>query len=101
MLAAHYNNHELIQLFLSRGHKLNYPHLDVCACLECKAQRDDDRFMMERTRLNEYRALASPAFLALTSNDPVADAFELAQCLRVLAKNHKEFKVPRLFHVDF
>ena len=48
--------------------------------------------MMERSRLNAYRALASPAFIVATTQDPVADAFELAQCLKSLAKNHKEFK---------
>ncbi len=93
MLAAHYSNHEIIQLFLSRGQKIDIPHLDVCACLECKVQRDDDRLMMERARLNSYRSLASHAFLALTTTDPVAEAFDLAQNLRSLSRNHKEFKV--------
>ena len=57
--------------------------------------------MLERSRLNTYRALASPAYLALTANDPVLDSFALAQKLDVLAKGHKEFKVHLLLIVIF
>ena len=43
ILSAHYNNQESIQLFLSRGHKIDFPHADNCVCVECRIQREDDR----------------------------------------------------------
>ncbi|VDQ06390.1 unnamed protein product [Trichobilharzia regenti] len=39
MLAAHINNHEIIQLLLDRGLKLEMPHDRACSCLECETIR--------------------------------------------------------------
>ncbi|VDM32069.1 unnamed protein product [Hydatigera taeniaeformis] len=39
MLAAHTNNHEIIQLLLDRGFKLEMPHDRSCLCLDCESMR--------------------------------------------------------------
>ncbi|VDP74358.1 unnamed protein product [Echinostoma caproni] len=39
MLAAHTNNHEIIQLLLDRGVKLEMPHDRSCSCIECETIR--------------------------------------------------------------
>ena len=46
-----------------------------------------------RSRLNAYRALASPAYMALSSGDPIMSTFELRQEMKKLAQVEKEFKV--------
>ena len=39
MLAAHTNNHEIIQLLLDRGLKVEMPHDRSCICLDCESIR--------------------------------------------------------------
>lgn len=39
MLAAHTNNHEIIQLLLDRGLKVEMPHDRSCMCLDCESIR--------------------------------------------------------------
>lgn len=42
------------------------------------------------SRVNEYRALASPSLMCLSSDDPVLTAFKLSWELRNLAREEKE-----------
>jgi Transient receptor ion channel II. len=42
------------------------------------------------SRVNEYRALASPSLIALSSNDPILTAFQLSWELRNLAFTEPE-----------
>lgn len=42
-------------------------------------------------RVNEYKALASPSLMALSSSDPILNAFQLSWELRRLATIEKEF----------
>lgn len=42
-------------------------------------------------RVNEYKALASPSLMALSSADPILNAFQLSWELRRLASIEKEF----------
>lgn len=35
ILAAHYNNHEIIQMFLSRNQSIDRPHPISCQCADC------------------------------------------------------------------
>lgn len=42
------------------------------------------------SRVNEYRALASPSLISLSSEDPILTAFKLSWELRNLAKEEKE-----------
>lgn len=44
------------------------------------------------SRVNEYRALASPSLIALSSNDPLLTAFQLSWELRNLAFTEQESK---------
>lgn len=44
------------------------------------------------SRVNEYRALASPSLIALSSNDPLLTAFQLSWELRNLAFAEHECK---------
>ena len=53
-----------------------------------------------RSRLNAYRALASPAYMALSSPDPIMSTFELRQEMKKLAQVEKEFKVRVWLHVQ-
>lgn len=46
-----------------------------------------------RSRLHAYKALASPAYMALSSSDPIMTTFQLRQEMKKLAQVEKEFKV--------
>lgn len=48
------------------------------------------------SRVNEYRALASPSLIALSSNDPLLTAFQLSWELRNLAFAEQECKTEYL-----
>lgn len=93
ILAAHYNNHEIIQMFLSRDHTIDKPHPIACQCYDCVTKQNYDSLKRSRSRLNAYRALASPAYMALSSPDPIMTTFELRQEMKTLAQVEKEFKV--------
>ena len=114
ILAAHYNNHEIIQMFLSRNHTIEKPHPIACHCTDCVTKQNYDSLKRSRSRLNAYRALASPAymalsspdpimttlaspaFMALSSPDPIMTTFKLRQEMKKLAQVEKEFKVSEL-----
>lgn len=95
ILAAHYNNHEIIQMFLSRNHTIEKPHPISCKCTGCVTKQNYDSLKRSRSRLNAYRALASPAYMALSSPDPIMTTFELRQEMQKLAEVEKEFKVSK------
>lgn len=97
ILAAHYNNHEIIQMFLSRNHSIEKPHPISCTCNDCVTRQNYDSLKRSRSRLNAYRALASPAYMALSSPDPIMTTFELRQEMMKLAEIEKEFKVRMSF----
>ncbi|CAI9738536.1 short transient receptor potential channel 3-like [Octopus vulgaris] len=92
ILAAHYNNHEIIQMFLSRNHTIEKPHPISCKCTGCVTKQNYDSLKRSRSRLNAYRSLASPAYMALSSPDPIMTTFELRQEMQKLAEVEKEFK---------
>lgn len=93
VLSAHYNNHEIIQLFLARKHTIEKPHVIACQCRDCQVKQKFDSLKRSRSRLNAYRALASPAYIVLSSPDPIMTTFELRQEMMALAEIEKEFKV--------
>uniref|UniRef100_A0A5K3ER90 Ion_trans domain-containing protein n=1 Tax=Mesocestoides corti TaxID=53468 RepID=A0A5K3ER90_MESCO len=92
MLAAHTNNHEIIQLLLDRGLKVEMPHDRSCPCWDCESIRAKDSLILEMQRLHTYQALTSSAYLALTTSDPVSSAFTLRGELYQLASQEKQFK---------
>ncbi|KAL5280077.1 TRPC1 family protein [Megaselia abdita] len=92
ILAAHRNNYEIIKILLDRGWKVPQPHDVRCGCEECVKSRKEDSLRHSRSRINAYRALASPSLIALSSQDPILTAFELSWALRNLSFVEHEFK---------
>ena len=58
--------------------------------------RQEDSLRHSRSRINAYRALASPSWIALSSKDPILTAFELSWELRRLSFAEHEFKTEYL-----
>ena len=56
-------------------------------------RRDSDSLTYCLSRLNAYKGLASPAYLALSTPYPARQAFKLSHELTKLAAIEKEFKV--------
>ncbi|XP_072171069.1 transient-receptor-potential-like protein [Diadema setosum] len=92
ILAAHCNQFEILQLLLTRGATIYKPHPCVCACAVCEEKQKQDSLRYSLDRINTYRALASPAWISLTSSDPVLTAFKLSWELQRLAMRENEFK---------
>ncbi|XP_048512013.1 transient receptor potential-gamma protein isoform X2 [Athalia rosae] len=93
ILSAHRDNYEIIKILLDRGATLPMPHDVRCGCDECVTSRMEDSLRHSRSRINAYRALASPSLIALSSKDPILTAFELSWELRRLSFLEHEFKV--------
>ena len=93
VLAAHRNNFYIVQLLLSRGGQLTPPHDYFCDCIECSNQRVFDSVKYSLSRLDTYRALASSAYISLSSEDPILTAFQLSHQLELLSEIEKEYKV--------
>ncbi|GBP07503.1 Transient receptor potential-gamma protein [Eumeta japonica] len=93
ILAAHRDSYEIIKLLLDRGASLPLPHDVRCGCDECVTSRREDSLRHSRSRINAYRALASPSLIALSSKDPILTAFELSWELRRLSALEHEFKL--------
>jgi len=97
ILAAHKNNYEIIKLILDRGiSAIPSPHDARCGCKSCRQSRVEDHLRHSRSRINAYRALASPSLIALSSKDPILTAFELSWQLRRLSFLEPEFKTEYL-----
>lgn len=92
ILAAHTNNYEIIKLLVGRGVSIPQPHDVRCNCVECMSSSDVDGLRTSRSRLNIYRALASPSLIALSSEDPFLTAFQLSWELKELSTVENEFK---------
>ncbi|KAK2166717.1 hypothetical protein LSH36_36g02035, partial [Paralvinella palmiformis] len=92
MLAAHKNDHEMIQMFLARGSAIEKPHAIYCQCQDCFVKQQCDSLKRSRSRLNAYKALSSPAYIALSSLDPITETFELRQEMMQIAEVEKEFQ---------
>lgn len=96
MLAAHKNNYEILKILLDRGATLPMPHDIKCGCDDCIRQSSEDSLRHSLSRVSEYRALASPSLIALSSTDPLLTAFELSGQLRELAYTEQECKTQYL-----
>lgn len=92
ILAAQTNNYEIIKLLLQRGVSIPQPHTIRCNCMECVSSSDVDVLRQSRSRLNIYKALASPSLIALSSEDPFLTAFQLSWELKELSTVENEFK---------
>lgn len=98
ILAAHCHKYEVVHMLLRRGARIERPHDYFCKCGDCADKQRRDAFSHSRSRINAYRGLASPAYLSLSSEDPVLTALELSNELAKLANIEKEFKVSRAPH---
>src|SRR6218665_454495 len=92
ILAAHCNQFEILQLLLSRGASISKPHSLTCSCHRCNKETLEDSLRHSLLRIHTYRALSSPAWISLTSPDPVLTAFKLSRELERLAMCENEFK---------
>ncbi|VDK81514.1 unnamed protein product [Dibothriocephalus latus] len=92
ILAAHRDNYIIVKLLLDRGNQIAKPHEPRCACNACVQANREDSLQYSKHRINAYRALASPCFISLSSNDPILTAFELSAELKRLGALENEFK---------
>ncbi|KAM9221957.1 short transient receptor potential channel 6 isoform 3-T3 [Dugong dugon] len=92
ILAAHCQEYEIVHILLRKGARIERPHDYFCKCSECNQKQKYDSFSHSRSRINAYKGLASPAYLSLSSEDPVMTALVLSNELEVLANIEKEFK---------
>ena len=92
ILAAHCNQFEILQLLLSRGARIDKPHALSCSCHRCEREMAEDSLRHSLLRIHTYRALTSPAWVSLTSSDPVLTAFKMSWELEHLAMRENEFK---------
>ena len=92
ILAAHCNQFEILQLLILRGANIETPHQLSCSCKTCQHQVHEDSLRHSLFRINSYRALASPAWISLTSPDPILTSFRLSWELQKLALRENEFK---------
>ncbi|XP_041357124.1 short transient receptor potential channel 4-like [Gigantopelta aegis] len=93
ILAGHRDNYEIIQILLNRGYRIPKPHNVRCDCDDCVRGMEDDSLRHSRSRINAYKALASPSLIALSSKDPILTSFELSRELKTLSRLENEFKV--------
>ncbi|XP_033110111.1 short transient receptor potential channel 5-like [Anneissia japonica] len=84
VLAAHHNNYDIIRHLLEYGVRIDAAedyafHTEVNTLQNCLGT------------LNIYKGLASPAYISLTSSDPINTAFERCVQLRKLSEKNHEF----------
>ncbi|XP_018307618.1 transient-receptor-potential-like protein [Mycetomoellerius zeteki] len=96
VLAAQRNNYEILKLLLDRGATLPMPHDVRCGCDDCLQATIGDPLRLSSTRISEYKALASPSLIALSSTDPLITAFQLSWELRELAISEPESRAEYL-----
>ncbi|XP_014904659.1 short transient receptor potential channel 6-like [Poecilia latipinna] len=92
ILASQCHEYEIVHMLLLRGAHIERPHDYFCQCRACTEQQRLDTFCHSQSRISAYKGLASPAYLCLSSQDPVMAALELSNELAVLANTEKEFK---------
>ncbi|XP_012877578.1 PREDICTED: short transient receptor potential channel 3 isoform X6 [Dipodomys ordii] len=101
ILAAHCQKYEVVHMLLLKGARIERPHDYFCKCAECAEKQRHDSFSHSRSRINAYKGLASPAYLSLSSEDPVLTALELSNELAKLANIEKEFKLGKILRAPF
>lgn len=79
-------------LHISLGEKVIEPHDVRCDCEKCLVYSREDSLRHSRSRINAYKALASPSYISLSSRDPIMTAFDLNRELKRLSRIENEFK---------
>ena len=95
ILAAQRNRFEIVSLLIRKGQKIDKPHVYNCECSHCRAKVALDELRYAKSRLNAYKGLASEAYISLSSDDPILEAFTLGQELRHVAAKEKHYRVSR------
>lgn len=87
ILASQLGNYEIIGSLISRGHKMDRPHIPSCNCSDCELSKfsNEDFLHAEKRRLNLYHAVTNPAYICQTSDDPILTAFKLSHELKKCA----------------
>ncbi|XP_070555984.1 short transient receptor potential channel 5-like [Ptychodera flava] len=85
VLAAHHNSYDVLKLLLDLGARIEQPEF---------YNFQTEEFTLEHSvgTINVYRALASQAYISLTSEDPIQTAFHLSWKLRKLSVRDYEFR---------
>ncbi|XP_041377987.1 short transient receptor potential channel 6-like [Gigantopelta aegis] len=91
--AAKRNNFQIVKQLMLRGATLVLPHDYFCNCNQCTTQRSEDFKVYTSTRLDTFRAMASPAYMVLTEEDPIISAFRHSVNFRKMAEIESEFKL--------
>ncbi|XP_068187693.1 short transient receptor potential channel 2-like [Antennarius striatus] len=91
-LACQKDLYDIVTLLTQKGHGIPWPHKISCACLECRNGRQYDLLKFSLSRINTYRGIASRAYLSVTSDDAMLQAFGLSRELRKLSRKEPEFK---------
>ncbi|XP_038063933.1 short transient receptor potential channel 4-like isoform X2 [Patiria miniata] len=84
VLASHHNNYDIIKILLEYGARIEDPEYYAFSTQTQTLQHS-------LGMLNIYRALASQAYISLTSADPIHTAFEMCDKLRKLSHKNPEF----------
>ncbi|PSN33020.1 hypothetical protein C0J52_17831 [Blattella germanica] len=92
ILAAQLDRFEIVRMLLDRGATLPVPHNVRCGCSDCVTSRTKDSIHHSRSRMNTFKALASPSLICLTAKDPIHSAFQLSWELRSLSDAEHEFR---------
>lgn len=71
LLEAQRNNYEILKMLLDRGATIPMPHDVKCSCDDCVEESTVDSLRFSLSRINAYKALASPSLIALSSKDPI------------------------------
>ncbi|XP_050530406.1 short transient receptor potential channel 3-like [Daktulosphaira vitifoliae] len=97
VLAAQCGRYKIIDLLLKQGHIIEIPHEPTCVCKEvCKSMAQlNNGLGAADQKLSVFRAISNPAYIALTSKDPVLEAFRLSRLLR------RHGNVDRIFKSDY
>jgi len=77
-------------LFL--GERIEVPHNIECKCNECKSAGLNDSLRYCQLRLSTYRGLSANVYLALVSQDPITNAFDISNDLFKLIKTEPNFR---------
>lgn len=93
ILASQCHEYEIVNMLLLKGARIERPHDYFCQCRTCSDEQSRDSFSHSQSRINAYKGMASPAYLCLSTEDPVMEALELGNELAVLANTEKELKV--------
>ncbi|GFO34456.1 short transient receptor potential channel 3 [Plakobranchus ocellatus] len=90
--AAKRNNFQIVKKIMMCGVFLEEPHDYFCSCQDCTDGRAEDFKVYTTRRLDTYTALASPAYISLTAEDPIMSAFYLSKKFRTLSEIEGEYK---------